>query len=451
MKDKYLNYLIKSNKTSLFIFILVGCVLLPMLFSTVSGINAYQFYIMYILIISILCPSIYLTYIHKKREINFNLNLPLNKKNIWLTRFIFTLTIIWVQIIVCMLVMYFMFLNKDSLDLTISFLLTTILILLLGSFIIVSICSWIISKCNNVLDSIFCIIAYLGLPVFTLLAINQYLYSNTLFLNKIFYFITKGSVSPLGLIYEMVINKLVSNELFSYQIFFFAVFLVIGCVCFVYTRKDIGNHKVEDAGENTNKRYLYPLIAVWVAGSFMILQVNQELITFVFILILFLGILSLEKRKLVITKEVLITFGILAITIIGFNFVFHKTQAFGLEEVYAFNKPEYISYTLYEYEEENDENFRPVIRKYTEQFSDKQMELLKNYIQEYIVRYHTNRLETLIEFDERRGFLAVETVYSTESGNRGYGETIQLDEYRLEEVKRMLESSGYNLNHYVLE
>lgn len=64
MKDKYLNYLIKSNKTSLFIFILVGCVLLPMLFSTVSGINAYQFYIMYILIISILCPSIYLTYIH---------------------------------------------------------------------------------------------------------------------------------------------------------------------------------------------------------------------------------------------------------------------------------------------------------------------------------------------------------------------------------------------------
>lgn len=449
MKDKYLNYLIKSNKTSLFIFILGGCILLPMLFSTVSGISAYQFYIMYILIISILCPSIYLTYIHKKREINFNLNLPLNKKNIWLTRFIFTLTIIWIQIIVCMLVMYFMFLNKDNLDLTISFLLTTILILLLGSFIIVSICSWIISKCNNVLDSILCIIAYLGLPVFTLLAINQYLYSNTLFLNKIFYFITKGSVSPLGLIYEMVINKLVSNELFSYQIFFFAVFLVIGCVCFVYTRKDIGNHKVEDAGENTNKRYLYPLIAVWVAVSFMILQVNQELITFVFILILFLGILSLEKRKLVITKEVLITFGILAITIIGFNFVFHKTQAFGLEEVYAFNKPEYTSYTLYEYEEVSEIGIP--IRKYTTQFSEEQIKIIESYIQEYIENYHINKSETVVELDERRGFLTGDSVYLTESGSRSYGKMIYLDENSLERIKEILGNSGYNLNQFEFE
>lgn len=451
MKDSYLRYCIKSNITIITIIGLVGCIFGPICFAVLKDIGSIQLFAGYIVMMAILYPIFFLSYIHKKDEISFNLNLPLNKQSIWTTRFILSLALLWIQIFVNMIVLYIILSNHVNSSMNISYLLQGTIILFVGTFSIQSICAWIISKCNNVLDSIICIISYMFIPILLSFAIYLYLYSNTLFINDVFQLISKSWFSPVTLVYEMMVLGYNSNSFASSMILCLGIFFVIGCLCFVETRKKIAYHKVEDAGELTTKKYFYPLIAVLLSLSFMIMQVTHELISFFFIMILFFGILSLGKRKITITKQAIITYLILLMMVFGFNLIFHSTNGFGLEQSYLFNNGSRTKFVLQELNGLEEKSMMPKFARYTTEFTPEQVDILESFVNDYIKRYHVNKYEVLVRFDEAKGLLAINSISEDNTENRFGGGILELGEEDFTNLKKMLENSNYDFTEYVVE
>ncbi|MEG0169979.1 hypothetical protein [Anaerorhabdus sp.] len=448
MKEKYFRYLIKNNKTALFIIMLIGCILLPIFTIAMKSEVSIEVLCSYIVIISILLPLIYLSYIHKKDNINFNLNLPINKTNIWITRVVFVILIIWIQIVLNVLLLYLFspileFINQDPVKLMMMTSIQITIILLFGSFVLVSIMAWIISKCNNVIDSIFCSLAYLVLPLLFVLAINIYINSNSIFLGMLFIEVFYRGFSPITLIGLTVFNLLGTSQFIIIWILQF-IYIVIGFICFVASIKEASKHRAEEAGENTNKFYLFPLIAVLSSFSLMLIQINQQVISFLFIFIFFIGVISLGKRKVHMTKKNVITFVLLALVVVGFNFVFHKTRGFGLEKKLAFHLPIYTKYTINEVIQNKDPNKGPTIKYFRKELFSEQKEIIKEYMDDYIDRYHEDKNATLVEFANIRGQIMINSLYDYSNDKKELGFYINLNEDDFNKIFEHLEQSGFN-------
>lgn len=346
MNKKYFKYLCISNKFAFLVLLFFGILfsLIPSLYEKLSNLTDI------ITILSIVCSFYFLSYIHFENEVNNYNSLPITKKELWNTRFLFSLIVVTIIVVITVLIsLIFSYLYGDLIDVNlleiVLLVFVSILLLTVLNFVIQSICAFVIESCNNLLDSCLSAVAYIVLPIYTMYTLQYFVGMVTRTVNNLFHYIPQLFLSPIGLPMKFILE-------YAKKIFYdystirtshllllagsFVVWIGISLLLYKKTLKRIQYHDTELANKKSKAAWIKYLPVIWITVLFTMVLVSlnssSNLLFYIFIIVLYFLGLSIYSRRLIFTKKALLVLVVILFGVNGFHFVFIKTQAFGLEE-----------------------------------------------------------------------------------------------------------------------
>lgn len=344
MNKNYFKYLVKSNRF-IFYVLLLGMIMINLVSDFESRFLLLE---IAVVLLSIVAPIYFLSYIHKKEEVSVFNSFPITKKELFKTKFYYSNYLILSLILISIFLNLFftlVFGIKGGILSIISFLLISMILLIIMNSINQIICMFILERCNNMFDSILSIAAYSILPFITMNSIQNFIGMNSLTLDNIFIYIPRNVLSPFGFVLEMIgsitrgtpnSGQLLDVSIINLMIFSLGAWILISIFLYRKTMKAIVKHETEQAGQKSTSPLITVIPVVWITTLFLLTLIvgsHSNLIASVFVIVLYFGGLSVYQRKLVVTKKSVVLLCAIFVSLNLFKFVFNKTNALGLEEL----------------------------------------------------------------------------------------------------------------------
>lgn len=346
MNKTYFNYLRKSNKF-LFAVLFVGVIMINLIPDFKSRINFLSYAV---IVLSLISPLYFLSYIHRKEEVSLFNSFPIKKIELWKTRFWYSNYLVIILIIITLLLNFIVTILIYHEDYYSMMNLMMRIVIVFVSLVILNmmnqvISMWVIERCNNLFDSIISIAAYVILPYVTMLTLQYFIGMNSLLIDNIFDYVTRFILSPMSLPVE-IINRLNNSygevilikdfHTFNLVIFSFVIWVIISMYLYRNAMLRVKNHTVEQAEQKSSSIWITIVPVVWITILFLLVLIGTNsivLLTIAFILVLYFGGLSIYQRKIAISKKTALLLVAMIVSVGLFRFVFLKTEAFGLDQM----------------------------------------------------------------------------------------------------------------------
>ena len=356
MNREYLKYLNKS-KTNLNVFLIVINLIFPTLvyFATrdnfgFSG-DVFVFAALIMVFIEMLALPVYhFNYINSKARSDRYYSLPISRKEIFLT----TLVYIWFEILIShfISILPILFLEFDYLFSSPIYMLKFVCFDIISIITTTSLVSAIFMKAYTTFDGIAIILGYLFSPLIIYFA-YVVLLDNTAyaldipfnFLNYFFY--PAMYISLISTTFDYGGPGIVNQ---SSATLILTILLVISLWSII---KDTKTRKAEYAGTISNNFFSYPLVIALASIGIIFLIIFAEIpneVKFILMccmLILYLVMNFVYRRRIQFKVKDLILFAVAIAIAISINVVAHKTDGFGLGQIYqSLDNPNGVYYSI---------------------------------------------------------------------------------------------------------
>ncbi|MEG0274101.1 MAG: hypothetical protein RR690_03135 [Longicatena sp.] len=424
---RYVTYFAKSNLRVFILEMIIMFILIPFVvyneanslsdlshgreyFTTIAFMSIF---IMFVL--SIGTPLYIFRYLHRKQSCDLYFSLPIKRSHQFIVHYILGALLALIPLYINGFVATFIVCigNPNLIISALGFFGTlTISFLVLYSFF-----TFLVLKCNNLLDSIIISGAYVVLPIIMIMSLGIYLSSRFLqvfvsyiyianelvFVQKIFTFISYPFVTLYYFIdgnnYLLYITTI---EIIMYSI----LWLLVGVFVFYIARKAYIARREEDAEQRSTALCTYPFVIMASTISFVLLvfalDVSKVAPTII-IFILYIIMIFFANRKIKLRLKDILFFFFIYVFVFGFSFAFQQTKAFGLvKEVPSLGNVISANVEIMEYSLESDGRnyeFNVSSRKDLSAFLDLHEKLMKDSTE----RMGIDQLEIYIEYDLKDG------------------------------------------------
>lgn len=302
-----------------------------------------------------------------KRNVDTYYSIPINRDHLFKAHFIAPAVGVCIPILVNYLIGGLMVLPSVGFGTYVQLLLC--LLLAFAVFVLIySINTFFVLKCNNVLDA--CIISAVVaiLPLFVYMALNVFLYSQT---------VDNGMVS-IGGVPELVLkllspyyglaivggipNSALVVDFSSAEWLMLLYYLVIGLTAAAGAYRTFKKKKGESAEQLTTDIIIYPLLSNIALASLMLCfnlmsnDLTTSILIVVALFVVFFIINGIAKRSMKLTPFMVAEFIILIVCINGFNYISRQTEFFGLNrQVVDYMNYDFVDFSLYSFIDEKEE------------------------------------------------------------------------------------------------
>lgn len=448
---RYVTYFMKSNLRVFILEMIILFILIPFVifnetnsfsdfahnrdyFITLSGMSIFS-----MCVLSIITPLYIFRYLHNKQSCDLYFSLPIKRSHLFLIDYILGVLLALIplfingfiaSVIICI----------GNINLIFSalgfFAMLTISFLILYSFF-----SFLVLKCNNLLDSIIISGSYVILPIIMVLAIGVYLSSELsqvfvsyinignelIIIQKMFIFL----LYPFAALAYFIVGQNTIVPLEMMEIIMYSVlWLLIGIFCFYIARKAYIARKEEDAQQRSKALCTYPFVIMASTISLILLTFasgGSKVVPTIIIFTLYVIMVFFANRKIKLRLKDVLFFVLIYVLVISFSFVFQKTKAFGLvKEVPTAEKIKYAGMDISYFSDEEGETTQEFIvtsQKDIPAFLD---------IQEMLMEDATGN------FEESR--LYIHIAYTLDDGREIY-RNYSVDETELENLLNTIEKT----------
>ena len=460
MNKKYFSYLFQS-KRNIGIFLLIVNLIFPTLMyfisfstnelpATLAEGNIYWSGII-LLIECYILPVIYLYFIQNKRSVDTYFALPISRKDIYITTYLYTV----LQIVLLHLIAITPILLSQFTNVKIIYVLIYLLVLTFVVMAVVLAVFAIIFRANSLFDAIALLALYTLLPLFFEMTLETFCYDALYGVNRWSLFDFGYMFLPIifmqsfqKFILDFFIKSVTRNlTSFIYLNYKYCLLLIgiIGLVALVLCLNSIKTRKAEDAEQISNNLLSYPLLIALITFSLVLTVViaNDTISqTFIYLAMIFVGYLVMTfiyRRKIAITKRSVILFATSILLSFGFQYASNQTNGFGLS--YLYQKQSTITDISGSFEINADDV------SYSVYFNDKNVHSdytdadFVNFIkarQDYYVDKHYSELNTNNSVPyENRLYSSIYVHY--DKGAYSYGDTKYFNKENIEEMFEFIE------------
>ncbi len=321
--------------------------------------------------LAIVLPLFTFKFAFVKKNVDTYFAIPLNRNHLFKSHFIAPILGTIIPILASYLIGGLFLIPNSGFDGYLVLLLTLLLVFIIF-IVIYSMNTFIILKCNNIIDASIITGAIGIVPLMLYGALSTFLRSQVFNNGMLDHVIEKvpqlivDLFSPYrGLI---LINELVkfrgNNIQFSFENFDYVLFIyyiVIGLLFIIQAKKSFKVKKGEDAEQLTTHYLTYPLltnlglISLILNFNFTEYDITESIIIMIALFVIYMIIHAIAMRSFKINFKMIIKYIVLIILINVFNIVSKETEFFGLNRnVIDYKQYEEVNFDLnyYNYEKE---------------------------------------------------------------------------------------------------
>lgn len=355
----YIRYFFKSNRRLLFLEFVIFFMLLPFSFNQTLMRSAVDMETRNAALLgvvggtSVLCammaafvmPIYVYRFIFKRSSSDLYFALPIKRGTLYTVQFFLGALLALIPLYANFLINFILLCLNTSVSIGNVLLFYGVLLILF--LIMFSFISFLVMKCNNLLDAVLIPGAYLILPVFIVLTAVTFLdgQGSDFFIANVnvatemidLEFFASMLSLPVVMIYSVIFLALRSAWYSNVVLLLiFLYWLAIGMGCFYFGRKSFMQRKEEEAQQRSTSFATYPfLIAVFTVCMMMLVfsydtGSKSMLMTMFTILILYIVMHMFAKRTLRLKLKDFAAFIIIFLCALGFSGLFHQTKGFGL-------------------------------------------------------------------------------------------------------------------------
>lgn len=322
-------------------------------------------------ILSIVLPLFTFRFAFSKKNVDTYYAIPITRNNLFKAHFIAPILGTILPILASYLVGGCFLIASGGLGIYLELL----VVLLLGfvMFVIIySVNTFIILKCNNIIDGSIMTGAIGIVPLLLYSAMYTFLQSQIVRSGMLDSMISKipdliidlfCSYRGLFLVGELVrfSNNNLKISFESFDLVLFIYYVVIGIIFIVQSYRSFKNKKGEDAEQLTTHYLTYPLlsnialIALILNFNFTEYEITTSLIIVIGLFVVYLIINGIANRSFKITSKMIIKYIVLILVVNGFNFISKETEFFGINrKVLDYKRYDKVVFELNYYDNKDD-------------------------------------------------------------------------------------------------
>ena len=347
--------------------------------------------------LAIILPLFTFKFAFVKKNVDTYFAIPLNRNHLFKAHFIAPILGTIIPILASYLLGGLFLIPDSGFDGYLILLLALLLVFIIF-IVIYSMNTFIILKCNNIIDASIITAAIGIVPLMLYGALEAFLRSQV-FNNGMLDFINhKGPqliidlFSPyrgLVLVNEYVKFRGNNIQLDTLDIVLFMYYVVIGILLIIEAKKSFKFKKGEDAEQLTTHYLTYPLltnlglIALILNFNFTDYDITEMVIILIALFVAYMIIHAIAMRSFKINMKMILKFIILIVAVHAFNIVSKETEFFGINRnVIDYKQFEEVKFDLQFYNYENDESTSYNVTINTNETLTKEEQELFEYIKE---------------------------------------------------------------------
>ena len=347
--------------------------------------------------LAIILPLFTFKFAFVKKNVDTYFAIPLNRNHLFKAHFIAPILGTILPILASYLLGGLFLIPDSGFDAYLILLLALLLVFIIF-IVIYSMNTFIILKCNNIIDASIITAAIGIVPLMLYAALEAFLRSQVFNNGMLDFIIHKGPqliidlFSPyrgLVLVNEYVKFRGNNIQLDTLDIVLFMYYVVIGILLIIEAKKSFKFKKGEDAEQLTTHYLTYPLltnlglISLILNFNFTDCDITEMIIILIALFVAYMIIHAIAMRSFKINMKMILKFIILIVVVNVFNIVSKETEFFGINRnVIDYKQFEEVKFDLQFYNYENDESTSYNVTINTNETLTKEEQELFEYIKE---------------------------------------------------------------------
>lgn len=347
--------------------------------------------------LAIILPLFTFKFAFVKKNVDTYFAIPLNRDHLFNAHFIAPILGTILPILASYLLGGLFLIPDSGIDGYLILLLILLLVFIIF-IVIYSMNTFIILKCNNIIDASIITAAIGIVPLMLYAALETFLRSQVFNNGMLDSIIHKGPqlivdlFSPyrgLVLVNEYVKFRGNNIQLETLDVVLFMYYVVIGILLIIEAKKSFKFKKGEDAEQLTTHYLTYPLltnlglISLILNFNFTDYDITEMVIILIALFVAYMIIHAIAMRSFKINMKMILKFIILIVVVNVFNIVSKETEFFGINRnVIDYKQFEEVKFDLQFYNYENDESTSYNVTINTKETLTKEEQELFEYIKE---------------------------------------------------------------------
>ena len=402
--------------------------------------------------LAIILPLFTFKFAFVKKNVDTYFAIPLNRNHLFKAHFIAPILGTIIPILVSYLLGGLFLIPDSGFDGYLILLLALLLVFIIF-IVIYSMNTFIILKCNNIIDASIITAAIGIVPLMLYAALEAFLRSQVFNNGMLDSIIHKGPqlivdlFSPyrgLVLVNEYVKFRGNNIQLDTLDIVLFMYYVVIGILLIIEAKKSFKFKKGEDAEQLTTHYLTYPLltnlglISLILNFNFTDYDITEMIIILIALFVAYMIIHAIAMRSFKINIKMILKFIILIVVVNVFNIVSKETEFFGINRnVIDYKQFEEVKFDLQFYNYENDESTSYNVTIKTKETLTKEEQELFEYIKEIqkekSIAFKNDDYDALYPNDINNGDVTLNIQYDRIADSGDYNTNDEFVYYQLSE------------------